>query len=181
MSEVRAFIAIEIPRDIRKKLFTLGHEVTEEGVKPTELDNLHITVKFLGDCKWDRISQVRESLARLKYGKFNVSIEGVGCFPNPDYIKVLWAGCRSEKLHQFASLVNSNLEKYFPKEPLTPHITFARVKRNLDFSHFLDHYKNEKFGKFKVESFSLKQSQLTRSGPIYSDIEQFPLVSKEEG
>lgn len=175
MSEVRAFIAVDMPRDLRKKLFTIGNEVQEPGVKPVGLDNIHITLKFLGDCKWDRISQVREALSQVRHAPFSVHIEGVGCFPNPDYVKVLWAGCRSKELPLLGAQVGSALERYFPKEEFSPHVTFARVKRNLDFGPFLSHYKNEKFGSFKVESFSLKQSQLTKAGPVYSDIEVYPL------
>lgn len=181
----RGFIAIEIPKDITDRIKPVKKELGEIGaeIKPVEDENLHITLKFLGDARYDDLAKIETALHKVaeKTKRFKVRLNRVGVFPNESYIRVVWIGCDAPgseiggtALKALADNINLEMgELGFPKEENTPHLTIARIRRKMDLDKFLTKYKNAEFGEFEVSRFFLKQSILGRNaekGPRYETL-----------
>lgn len=173
METLRTFIAIDLPDELKKKVSALKSELNLEGIKPVEDEKLHITLKFLGDVKSDKLADIEQLLRGISFSKFNISFHSVGVFPNEDYIRVVWVGCESKELSELAERINAALGAIFKLEPFSAHLTIARVKRKIDLSAFLNKHKNDDFGDFEVNNFELKMSQLSRTGSKYSTLAAF--------
>lgn len=176
-TEVRSFVAIDIPDEIKDKLFSsyekYRKEVKASWVKP---ENLHMTLKFLGNCLPDLIGNLsRELESKLKgFGEFDIRIGGFAAFPGAKNARVLWLKTTSEsnKLVEICDIVDLVASKMgFPMEKRrpTPHITVARIREpiNLDFSIF-DELKD--VHEFKCREITIFRSILNRSGSIYEII-----------
>ncbi len=175
----RLFVAVEIPGEIQEKLGGLAGELPKEGVKAVESNNIHLTLKFLGDIPEDRIDGIKERLGVVKFSSFNCAVSGVGVFPSPDYIRVVWAGLKCDEMPKLAAEIEKALEGIGKKEsrPFSSHVTIARVKRKMDAKEFLEKHSGEEFGEFTVSEFVLMQSELSREGPKYTPLKKFALES----
>lgn len=173
---MRAFIAIEVPHSIREKIKKIQDELPGEGLKHVEEENLHITLKFLGEIDESKAREIKNIIGSIKFSPFEVNCMGVGVFPNEKYIRVVWVGVESNGiLEKLAEELNDKLEKIgflTAKEKFTSHLTIARVKRKVDLHTFIPKHKNDFFGQFTVMEgdIKLKKSTLTPKGPIYEDL-----------
>lgn len=173
---MRLFLAINLPERLRKSLFGLGQGLRNMGeLKLVEEENIHITLKFLGEAD---PGEVISSLDRVRFEPFEVSLKGVGAFPNQNYVRVVWAGC--EKGSKEIVTLHSEIEKALPgfekDREFHSHATLARVKFLKDkegLRRFLAD-NNKEFGSFKAESFDLMKSELSRGGPKYEIVKSFP-------
>jgi 2'-5' RNA ligase len=176
MAPLRVFLAVDIPENIKKKLFNLAQKIDKEGVVPVSDQNLHVTLKFFGDLSFDKIVSLEAKLRDISSQPLKVTIKGVGVFPSEDYIRVIWAGCTG--LEPLVNQIEETLGSQFggkEDERFVGHITLARVKRKTNLRDFLQLHKNDSFGEFTTDTFELKSSQLTKSGPIYSTVSEFEL------
>jgi 2'-5' RNA ligase len=182
---MRLFIAVDLPEDIKKKITSIINEIKakDTDVKFVELENLHITLKFLGevgDEKKEEINNILSSVA-AKFNTFEVETDGLGYFGTPNFIKVLWLGLSSgkEKLIELIKELDNKLNYIRPNEyQPSPHITLGRVQSGKNREVLLkviEKYRNTEMGKFTAEKIVLKQSTLTRDGPVYTDLNTFPL------
>jgi 2'-5' RNA ligase len=184
MEEVRCFIAIELPDGVKRGLRELQAQLKAScpaPVKWVEPENIHITLKFLGNVALAKIDAITEAMVQAVQGTPPLSLEvkELGVFPNPRRVQVVWVGLGGEvdKLARLQQRIESNLEKLgFPPEGrrFTPHLTLARVRDQASPSE------RERLGqlitetefaaavKFIVDSIKLMKSQLTREGPIYT-------------
>ncbi|MBI4361813.1 MAG: RNA 2',3'-cyclic phosphodiesterase, partial [Euryarchaeota archaeon] len=89
---VRAFLAVEIPPDLRASLWGLSAGLERLPVKRVEAENIHITLKFLGELPEERLARVEETLVSLSLPTFEARLEGVGAFPTPRRPRVVWVG-----------------------------------------------------------------------------------------
>ena len=96
MSKFRGFIAIDIKTF--PKLIEFKNEIkkTNANIKLVEPENIHITLKFLGDTSEDQIDDIEKKmrLAAIGIDPFNIKLKGAGVFPNQNYIKVIWIGIK---------------------------------------------------------------------------------------
>jgi 2'-5' RNA ligase len=175
-NQLRTFVAIDIPNELKKNISTLKNELNIEGIKLVEDENLHITLKFLGDVESTKLANIEQALRAVKFKKFVIKLRGIGVFPNERYVRVVWIGCESHELEGLAENINDALSSYFKQEPFSAHLTIARVKRKIDLSSFLDKHKADEFGEFEVNSFELKSSELRREGPIYTTLAVFQAI-----
>ncbi len=181
---MRTFIAIEIPEGIRKKVDGLIKSFSEKNlpIKWVKFENLHITLKFLGEIKEEKLSDIHTVLKNIaeKHPAFELNLESLGCFPNKKNPRVLWIG-----VNQGKKLINQlvlNLEQEllplgFKKEKrFHPHLTIGRIKRFCQIDDILA----QKFvcGLFWVDSLTLFKSTLRPEGPIYEKIIKLPLIRK---
>src|SRR5213593_2612764 len=151
-------------------------------LKPVERENIHLTLKFLGNVSPAKLAEVKSALAEVKFQAFTLEIKGAGAFPNLKRINVIWVGV-GEGWSQ-VELIFEQTEKLlhqlgFSREtrPFSPHITVARVKsgrKRDEIAGFLGHLTDRSFGTFNVESVRLKQSILSPSGPKYSTLFEAP-------
>jgi 2'-5' RNA ligase len=178
---IRCFIAIDIDQEkILEKILIVQKalEKSNADLKLVEAQNIHITLKFLGEIKEEKVNKVVEVMKILQFKPFKINLKGLGAFPTINYPRVLWISI-ANGFNEASSIFNQLEEKLiklgFPKEErgFSPHITIARVKsgrgRN-ELIKVLQEFKNEEFGEMMVESVKLKRSILTSKGPIYSTI-----------
>ncbi len=184
MSErVRAFIAVDIEDPtIVSRLISIRDAFVATGapMKPVEDQNLHITLRFLGEIPVSLIDEVYQVMNSVSFRKFKVKLVGVGAFPSPVRPRVIWVGVRegAEELARIHREIEKGLRRlgFRPeKEEFVPHITLARIKgsRNIDrVVKLINQYADYEVGEIIVESIRLKQSILTRSGPIYRTLRE---------
>ena len=183
---MRAFIAIDIGDNVRGKLVQAQDRIARTKaakIKFVESENLHITLKFLGEITEEQAEEIKEILQKIasKYKKHEVKVRGIGVFPNYSYVRVIWAGVEGDQI--IKSMVN-DIEKELRKlgfkrdKDFVAHVTIGRVKfvkDKVEFMLTLKELANEDFGNFTVDAIELKKSTLTPKGPIYETIARFEL------
>lgn len=184
MSKFRGFIAIDI--EPFPNLVKFENEISNTGanVKLVELENVHITLKFLGDTDEGYIDQIGEIIkaAVKETDSFEIQLKGAGVFPNQNYIKVMWIGIKNgEQIGKIASKIDEQISGLgFKKEKrgFSAHLTIARVrsaKNKEKLLQIIEKYRDMEFGNFKVNSIKLKKSELTSKGPIYTTLKEIKL------
>lgn len=177
---MRAFIAVELSEEVRAKLSEFANALDFDGVKPVEKDNLHITLFFLGEIDDRTRGKVISAMEKVSAKPFTLSVSGAGVFPNPNFIRVAWAGCEAGELKQIYDTLSPEMRRLRYKiEPFHPHITVARVKSPEAKSmvqEVLKKFEKKKFGACEVAKIVLKKSVLTPSGPVYETVYEKPLA-----
>lgn len=175
---MRCFVAVDLDPRLRKKVQELQKELTGLDTKLVEPENLHFTLKFLGEVDEGVVKQVKSLLADLadEQKTFDIDIGGTGVFPSEKFIRVVWIG--APELANLQADVNQKLSELFKKEKPSPHLTIARVRsqqcRN-EIIEFTSRHKNTGIGNMDVEEIKLKKSTFTDKGTVYEDIEIFAL------
>ncbi len=174
---MRCFIAIELEKDIINKIEDLKSEFNMDGIKLVEKENLHITVKFLGEIDDNTLEKIK--MLDLPIEPIESRVGHVGVFPSEDYIRVIWIGA-SNLIELFKNIDRLLSELGFKEEnEYIPHITIGRVKflRNKNDKKLLKDkikkYKNVELGTFKVKNIVLMKSLLTNQGPKYFTIKRW--------
>lgn len=183
---VRAFIAMEVNNSKTiDRIVKLQQELmasTDADIKPVEKQNLHFTIKFLGEISESEISQQIESLRKIESECLDVVYEGLGVFPNMQRISVVWIGVGGAGKEMFMRLGEKILAITATAGrsgdvAFVPHLTILRVKsgRNKErLIQAINALTNEWFGEDRLTSLKLKRSQLTPRGPIYTDLFEVP-------
>jgi RNA 2',3'-cyclic 3'-phosphodiesterase len=169
---MRTFISIEFPKEIKEEILKIQKQLPSFNGKKTEFENLHLTLKFLGEIEEKTLSIIRERLRNVKTKQFSVEIDSIGMFSD----KILWIGIMN--CEELQKEIDKNLNSVFePENRFMGHLTIARIKQLKNRREFLDKIKRIKITplKFKAEKFNLKKSTLTEKGPIYEDIEVYNL------
>lgn len=184
MPKFRGFIAIDIP--INKKLLEMENEIKNTGadMKLVEPENIHVTLKFLGDTDEEKISEIENIIKNSvkDINTFNIKLKGSGVFPNKNYMKVIWIGLENaEPIGEIAKKMDKQLQNlgFEPeKRGFSAHLTIARVKssRNKEkLLQIIQKYQDVEFATIEVNSFKLKKSDLTPKGPIYTTLREIKL------
>ncbi len=185
MSEfIRAFLAFDIEnQDVKKKLADMQINVAQTGadLKLVEPENIHMTIRFLGDITLNMADKVYEEMKKTQFTPFNVQINGVGVFPNLSYPRVVWAGITqgADPLRSVFTQLEPKLQNLgFTPDPkgFSPHLTIARVRsarNNEQLAEFITKNTKYDFGTFKAQCLRLKRSELTPKGPIYSTLKEY--------
>ena len=186
MEQVRSFIAIELPDELKLGLtqleaqLKLGNQLWVKWVDPY---SIHLTLKFLGSVAVDRIGEITRAMAEAARGisPFHLEVKDLGVFPNLRRVQVAWVGVSGEvdKLSQLQQRIESNLARlgFAPESrPFTPHLTLARLRNwaspdeRQRFGQLIAGTRFEAAYTIEVDAISLIRSQLTREGAIYSRI-----------
>ncbi|KON31901.1 hypothetical protein AC478_01915 [miscellaneous Crenarchaeota group-1 archaeon SG8-32-3] len=183
-SSIRSFLAFDIENDtVLNRLATAQKYLiqTRADVKLVKPQNIHITVRFLGNIKPAMVEKIFREMKEVHFFPFNVQIKGLGAFPNPSYPRIVWAGI-TEGADQLKS-VFSHLEPrlrdlgFTPdSKGFSPHLTIARVRsgRNRQqLSRFIGENSSFEFGSVNAKCLRLKKSELTPRGPVYSNLKEF--------
>ena len=136
--EVRAFVAIDLPEPVKEAIGEVVDQLRRvdlRGVRPVNLNGVHLTVKFLGDVSTDNVPKVAEAVSEAVHDAeaFVIEMGGVGVFPNRRSPRTIWAGFEGDVdrlAHLQRRVDNAVAELGFPKErrSFTPHLTLARVR-----------------------------------------------------
>jgi 2'-5' RNA ligase len=168
---VRAFVAVKLActPELRPVLTELGGM---DGLKAVSPDNLHLTLKFLGDVALERTAEVSCTLAESAAGVpvFSAELRGVGAFPHAGRPSVVWAGLMgADALVRLAERLEASLElQGFARESRAfhPHVTLARVKGRPPggLRALLERHAATSFGPVVIASVELYESELRREG-----------------
>ena len=183
---IRSFLAFDIESDsVLSRLATVQKLLVQTGadLKHVAPQNIHITVRFLGNIMPTMVEKIFEEMKKVQFVPFNVRINGLGAFPDLRYSRVVWAGITegADQLKRVFSQLEPRLRGlgFTPDHKgFSPHLTIARVKsgRNkAQLAEFITENANYDFGTIKAECLRLKKSDLTPKGPIYSTLKEFCL------
>ncbi|HYX52866.1 MAG TPA: RNA 2',3'-cyclic phosphodiesterase [Candidatus Limnocylindrales bacterium] len=181
---MRLFVALDIPGPIRSKLS--GYMDRVRGYSPeskwARVEGLHVTLKFIGEVKDEKLEAIKAALADAKAPPFQVAFEGIGFFPNTRAPRVFWAGVNADdSLSRLANSVDDALVKigYEPEDKAYhPHLTLARAReRELRaLTPLLESEDQPHFGTMTAREFFLYQSHTGRGGSRYDKLETFRLA-----
>ncbi len=181
---MRVFIAVEISESIRSTIVQIQGKLrgTEDKIKWVNPSLIHLTLKFLGEVRKERLGAVIEVVQKIapKFSPFFMEVKGVGAFPTSSSPRVMWLGVGrgSTNLQRLASELENHLAKDgFSKEKKkwTPHLTLGRVKSLVEpqkLSGLILGEKEVVAGEMEVKEISVIESRLTPSGPIYTVLER---------
>jgi 2'-5' RNA ligase len=185
MEQVRSFIAIELPDELRLELGRLQARlrVDRPRVKWVDPSGIHLTLKFLGNIPVASIEPVTQALTESasKVSPFQLTIQQLGAFPNLRRVQVVWVGLGGEldKVNELYRLIEASLSHLgFTAEqrPFAPHLTLARLSNEAlpdeqqRFGELIAGTSFESREVIRVNSINLMRSQLTSQGAIYSKI-----------
>ena len=191
--QIRSFIAIELPEEVKSGLHRLQTELTLPQytfVKCVASEGIHVTLKFLGNISPQKAAEITRVMEQASQGvsPFQLQIIDVGAFPNMRQPRVLWVGIKGEldKLTAWQKRIDDGLVPLgFAKEtrPFTPHLTLARLRENCspgdrrDLGEVVMKTPVEVDYKVAVNSLSLMKSQLSPGGAVYSRLAEVKLKS----
>ncbi|MGB7847475.1 MAG: RNA 2',3'-cyclic phosphodiesterase [Candidatus Acidiferrum sp.] len=185
---MRLFIAIEISTEIRSALSAFLKEL--RGIAPhakwVRTENLHVTLKFLGETEPAKISAIESALGSIRSMQpVTLEFRGLGFFPNEKRPRVFWVGMESSSnLQAFADEIDRSMhEMGFPLEdrPFTPHLTLARFSPPglpPKLGSAATDQSSRNFGAFTAREFHLIESKLKSTGAEYTTVQSFPFVTE---
>lgn len=173
--KLRTFISLDFPKEIVNEIRKIQEFLPEFDGKKTEVENLHLTLKFLGEIDEDFLERVKNILSELNSSKLYLKFGKVGFF-SEKFIRIVWIeiiGCDNLQKE-----IDSSLENLFEKEKrFMGHLTLARIKHINNKENFIDELNKIPVPNisFEVNNFKLKKSVLRKNGPVYSNIEVYSL------
>ena len=182
MENKRLFIGVPISENVREKTIPLLNSLSEIAADMNLVapQNLHFTIKYLGDVDKSKVNEIKEKLNSIEQNKFTISLQNVGVFPSFDRINVIWIGAEGKEFIPLMKKVNEQLDyirKNDHKEEI-PHLTIARVKTGRN-KHLLQEWvkqnQDNEFGEMIVDKIVLYKSELRPEGPVYSVVGEFYL------
>jgi RNA 2',3'-cyclic 3'-phosphodiesterase len=175
----RLFVAVDLPEQVKDSISAVCTGLP--GAKWVTMNQLHLTLRFIGEVETDLFNTIRKTLGRTEESSFRLTLRGVGCFPSRKAPRVIWVGIDknaalirlADKIEQ--CLVENGLEP--EQRSFSPHITIARLKEISPHkaADYLD--KNSLFNTdaFPVEEFYLYSSTLTPQGAVHRKEATYPL------
>ena len=185
MSQIRAFLAIDLDDDLKPKINKVIKQFKQidTNIKYVELLNLHLTLKFFGEIDTEGLKLLESKIANVvsEFKPFNVKIKGCGAFPNNNHIKVIWVGIDEDSIiKELHDKLDSEFVKLgFDKDKrFSTHLTIGRMKSAKNKNQVksaIEEFSNIEIGEMTVANITLKKSTLTPSGPMYEDLKVFEL------
>ncbi len=181
---MRAFVAVFPPLEVRKKTLASARRLpSDDRVRWTGPENVHLTLKFLGEVREEALDILCTALGKVcaGYAPFDVVLAGLGAFPSARHARVVWSGVGlgSARLRSLAADVDATLTPLgFEREkrPYVPHLTLGRVRgrpASLDLPAGA-----EELG-FRIRQVGLMESTLTAEGAVYRTVRTFALEGEE--
>lgn len=191
---VRAFIAVDISAELQQRLVELTQDLRRQmGDVPVRWvpgENMHLTLKFLGDVSLANLDVLTDILRAeaAKRKVMDISLGGIGAFPHPRRPRVIWAGVEApQELEVLQRCIERETARigYPPEErPFSPHITLGRVSRSASprevraIGDVLMSVKVGFLGVTRLEAVHLYRSELGRDGAVYSRMFSAPLIGQ---
>jgi len=184
MSEtIRTFIAITLNPDIREALKKIQSDLRKTGadVKWVKPENIHLTLKFLGDTPVEKLPEIIKILQSAAHNtpSFPCSLTHLNAFPKPEHPQIVWIGIEQGKdeVTRLAQTLEDHLKRLgFPKEKkgFDAHVTLGRVRSGLNRFTLSKEIKQYRLGQElqqNVDYLIFYKSTLTSQGPIHEVIE----------
>mgnify|MGYP001614107489 CR=1 FL=1 len=173
----RCFIAIDLPRNAIKEIKNIQKLIGKKFIftgKFIEEENLHLTLKFLGEIDVDKTEEIKRRLKTIKLKIFNASLNNIGVF-SKRFPKIIWV--KFNGAEELQKEIDNNLKDLFePENRFMSHVTIARIKYINEKKGLVEYLKALKCKEeFIVDKFYLKKSELLPEGPVYKIIKGFEL------
>jgi 2'-5' RNA ligase len=188
MARLRTFIAVDTGKPIRDRCVGLRESLARTGtdVKWVEPENLHVTLLFLGEVEDRDVPALCRAVSEVcaAHPGFRLSVEGVGCFPNPRRPRTIWVGLGDGNaeliaLHDALEPPLLALGCYRREErQYTPHITLGRVRGERSsgaLATALAQKARWQAGETLVREIRVLSSELTPKGPVYATLSRAKL------
>jgi 2'-5' RNA ligase len=195
MVVIRAFIAINLSPEIRHSLDEVSNKLKERlpgvPVRWVPVENIHLTIKFLGDVSVSNLEMLQKLLRveASQHSPFEFSVGNMGAFPSISRPRVIWVGVEApDELHTLQhgiEMETARLGYAREKRSYSPHLTLGRVSRNADSAdtrrirEVLKNCTVGFLGAARVQEVHLYRSELKPAGAIYTQIFSAPLLSTE--
>src|SRR5208283_924262 len=173
MSEqIRSFIAFDMENEqVLSRLAAAQKLLRETGadLKLVEPQNIHVTMRFLGDISPSMVDKIHEAMKNVKFTPFTIKLQGLGVFPSLNYPRVVWAGMTEgvEQLKNIFTQLEPQIHALgFPADAygFSPHLTIARVRSALNkqrLAEFVTKKADYEIDIIKADCLRLKRSQLS--------------------
>lgn len=199
MQPIRTFIAIELNDTLHHALAqTQAHfkrDPVARAIRWVAPENIHITLKFLGDVDAAHIPALERAVARIcqTFAPFTLTISGAGAFPNTRRPNIIWVGACGQvdvaaRLAEQIDAACATLGFAREDRAFIPHLTLGRVKRDaspserqrigalIESAHIGD------LGELRVEHVAVMKSDLTPEGSVYTRLAECALqrITKDQ-
>ena len=185
--KMRAFIAIELSPDLRKRLASLEEQLKSSGgdVKWVKPENIHLTLKFLGEIDEKQLGEAAKIIQNTadKNKRFFIRLASPDAFPNINSPRIIWIRVDKgdSETKQIAKILEEKTAKVgilHESRPFSTHITLGRVRSGLNREKLVKNLENlaskplEDSAEFLVTKITLFKSTLTLGGPIYETLKE---------
>jgi 2'-5' RNA ligase len=181
---MRLFTALDLPADVVKNLEELLRRLKPRAkIQWTRPENLHITLKFIGEFPEERLDGLKQALGNVpRRGPIPVGIRRVGFYPNPHAPHSFWCGIEAPGIEALAADVESaaaavGVER--EKRPFSPHLTLARIRKQVPMQSLREGIvalPSLEFGEFLAHAFYLYRSVPSPGGSVYTKLSEFTLL-----
>jgi 2'-5' RNA ligase len=194
---LRSFIAVEIPVEIQSAIAhntaSLQKDLPKPLVRWVAPQNLHLTLKFLGDVSLANLERLAEVLKTeaATYEPFSMSVDGLGAFPTPRRARVIWIGLQSPPafaaLQRGVEAAAARLGYATEERPFSPHLTIGRVGQNVSTADLqrirtaLEATTVGALGAVRVDAIHIFKSDLQPGGSVYTNLYTLPMKSRPAG
>ncbi|MCB9134829.1 MAG: RNA 2',3'-cyclic phosphodiesterase [Anaerolineales bacterium] len=195
MSVFRAFIAVDLSTEVLEQLAQvmkgLREEIGDGTIRWVPVENMHLTLKFLGDVSVTNLDRVKEIIqtSASNCPMFAVSVGGLGAFPSPLRARVVWVGVEGPPdligLQRSIDVETDRLGYASESRDFKPHLTLGRVGRNVTpkelqkIGQVLKEKKVGFLGVSQVREVHLFRSDLQLNGAVYTRLCSAPLAEKK--
>lgn len=193
MSEqIRSFIAFDMENEqVLARLASVQKLLAETGadLKFVEPQNIHVTIRFLGDISPAMVDKIHNALKNVKFTPFIIKLCGLGVFPSLNYPRVVWAGMTigADQLNSIYGQLEPQIRALgFAADDhgFSPHLTIARVRSaaaKQRLAELVTKKADYEFGMINAECLRLKHSVLSPKGPTYSTLREFCPATEQKG
>jgi len=185
---IRSFLAFELPPDIKSMVKRVSEDVrrSDLNLKWVKVDNIHLTVVFMGDIRTEDVQVIGEKIEDVCLGcePFEISLKGMGVFPDTRRPRVLWLGLEmeTERISSFRNSLQERLLAFGIKEEkraFTPHLTLGRFDKpgrgDSLLGDIISQYKDLKGPVCQLEELVMFKSELKPGGAEYTKLKTCPL------
>lgn len=180
MSDIRVFVSIAIP-DADCLSGPLSYLRGIDGVRTSPPEQIHITLRFIGDVDESRVDTISDCVRRAVDGvkPFIIRVSGAGAFPRPERPSVVWVGASPQReLGDIAGRLGRNLRDSgidFDSKPFKSHITVGRCRGPADLSGFFKEFSDTTFAEFECREVLVMKSVLGPKGARHTVLRRVPL------
>jgi 2'-5' RNA ligase len=187
--KIRSFLAFELPPEIKNMVARVSEELRQSTLSArwVKVDNIHLTVVFMGNIETEDIPAIAQGVKEVceAFGPFDLSLKGVGCFPNRRNPRVLWLGLDGdlEPMSDFRDALQGHLTGFGIKEErrkFKPHLTLGRFRKpkKMDSKEdqLLSKYEDLSSSVCSLKELILFKSELKPTGAVYTKVEAWPLT-----
>ena len=180
MSNIRTFVSIEIP-DKTSLDNPLADLRTLKGIRTSPAEQIHITLRFIGDVDESKIDVIADCVARAVKGTkpFKIKVSGAGAFPKRERPSVVWIGASPQNvMSNIAERLGRNLQEAgigFDSKPFKSHVTIGRCRDPVDLSEFFDKYIDMEFCEFECTEILVMKSVLGPKGAKHTVLRRVSL------